>query len=313
MRLAIIAVAIVFVAANLPGAAAARQWADASGEYSVEADLVSFNETAAVLKRADHELVAFPVAELSEEDKKYLESDEAQEIARAFAEGMQIWKLADGSEVVGRIVDYANRDVMLQRRHGRNYVNDRRLENLPEFYQRLIPKIVAHKEELPRADRRGLRAWLTRQQGAPRTFHVDGVVMETQDGDEYAIPFFMFAETDQRLLSPRWDAWNKAGASKEYGVQREIAFLLESLAAARQHDKEVRHEIATMKLQMQAVQAGVTSLWEVTLWPAEGQSWQPAWVVVPGRDSRQAVAAALEQHPGFVAGPVRRVSRRGAR
>lgn len=291
----------------------AREWADSSGEYSVEADLVSFNETTAVLKRGDHELVAFPVDALSEEDKKYLASDGAKAIAREFAEGMQIWKLADGSEVVGRIVDYANRDLTLQRRHGRNYVNDRRLENLPEFYQRLIPKIVAHKEDLPRADRRGLRAWLARQQGAPRTFHVDGVVLETPDGDEYAIPFVMFAEADRELLSPRWDAWNEASQSKEYRVQREIAFLLESLAAARQRDKEVRHEVALLKLKMQAVQAGVTSLWEVTLWPADGRPGPPAWVVVPGRDSRQATAAALAQNPGFVAGPVRRVSRRGSR
>jgi hypothetical protein len=313
MRFCVIALAFSVGLVYFTKRCSAREWADASGAYAVEADLISFNETTAVLKRGDHDLVAFPLNELSKADKEYLASDETKAINRAFSEGMQIWKLADGSEVVGRIVDYANRDVTLQRRHGRNYVNDRRLENVLEFYQRLIPKIVAHKEDLPRADRRGLRAWLVRQQGAPRTFHVDGVVLETPDGDEYAIPFFMFAETDQRLLSPRWDTWNKAGTSKEYGVQREIAFLLESLAAARQRDKEVQHEVAMLKLNMQAVQAGVTSLWEVTLWPADGQPGPPAWVVVPGRDSRQATAAALEQNPGFVVGPVRRVSRRGPR
>jgi hypothetical protein len=289
--------------------AAGREWADASGQYSVKADLVAFNDATAILKRDDHELVAFPLSGLSEQDKKYLDSDEAKAIARQFADQMSVWKLADGSEVVGRIVDYANRDITLQRRHGRNYVNDRRLENLPEFYQRLIPKIVAHKEELPRADLRGLRAWLVRQRGVPRTFHVDGIVMEAENGDEYAIPFFLFSEEDQRWLTPRWDAWNEATRSKEYGVQREIVFLLESLAAARQRDREILHDVAALKLQMQAVQAGVTSLWEVTLWPAPDQPGLPAWVVVPARDSRQATAAALEQHPGFVAGPVRRVSR----
>lgn len=313
MRILCIVLCLLAALARIASPAAARPWADTSGEYSLEADLISFNETHAVLKRADHELVAFPRAELSEEDQKYLASEEAQAVGRAFAEGMYVWKLADGSEIVGRIVDYANRDITLQRRHGRNYVNDRRLENLPEFYQRMIPKIVAHKEELPRADRRGLRAWLVRQQGAPRTFHIDGVTLETENGDEYAIPFFLFAEEDQRWLSPRREAWNQAGQSKEYGVQREIAFLLETLAAERQRDQEVRHEVAQLKLKMQAVQAGVTSLWEVTLWPAEGHVDQPAWVVVPGRDSRQATLAALEQNPGFVAGPVRRVSRRGTR
>ena len=59
---------------------------------------------------------------------------------------------------------------------------------------------------------------------------------------------------------------------------------------------------------MQAVQAGLTSLWEVTLFPAGGRGGPPLWVVVPGRDSRQATAAALQQNPGFVAGPVRRVA-----
>ena len=48
-----------------------------------------------------------------------------------------------------------------------------------------------------------------------------------------------------------------------------------------------------MQLKLQAVQAGVTSLWEVTLYPAAGQGGPPQWVVVPGRDSRQATAAAF--------------------
>jgi hypothetical protein len=83
---------------------------------------------------------------------------------------------------------------------------------------------------------------------------------------------------------------------------------LRSLAAARYRDKLVQREIAMMQLKLQAIQAGVTSLWEVTLLPGAGQGGPPQWVVVPGRDSRQAIAAALQQNPGFVAGPVRRVS-----
>jgi hypothetical protein len=46
----------------------------------------------------------------------------------------------------------------------------------------------------------------------------------------------------------------------------------------------------------------------VTLYPAAGQGGPPLWVVMPGRDSRQATAAALAQYPGYVAGPVRRVA-----
>ena len=43
-----------------------------------------------------------------------------------------------------------------------------------------------------------------------------------------------------------------------------------------------------MQLTMQTIQAGVTSLWEVTLYPAAGQGGPPLWVVVTGRDSNQA-------------------------
>ena len=81
-------------------------------------------------------------------------------------------------------------------------------------------------------------------------------------------------------------------------------------AAARQHDAQVRREIAMMQLKLQAVEAGVTSLWEVTLYPDRGNNSPPQWVVVPGRDSRQATANALAQNLGFVAGPVRRIAPR---
>jgi hypothetical protein len=84
--------------------------------------------------------------------------------------------------------------------------------------------------------------------------------------------------------------------------------MLESLAAARQHDAEIKNRIATMQLGLEAVQAGITSLWEVTLYPARGNAGAPLWVVVPGRNSAQAVANAQSKNPGYVVGPVRRVS-----
>jgi len=81
------------------------------------------------------------------------------------------------------------------------------------------------------------------------------------------------------------------------------------LADTIQQDRLVQREIAMMNLQLQAIQAGVTSLWEVTLYPAAGQLGFPLWVVVPGRNSSQAIDTALHLHPGYVVGPVRRVSR----
>jgi hypothetical protein len=294
--------------AGLPIVAQGRVWTDSTGRYTLDAELVAFDGKTAVLQRADHELVAIPVEKLSDKDREYLKSAQSGDPALQAPEEKQAWTLSDGTKLVGRVVDYATADMTVQRRRGRIYVNDRVLENLPEFYQRLVPQIVAHFERLQRADRRALESWLVRQRSQPRTFHLEGVVFELENGDEYAVPFFLFAEDDLAVLKTGWDEWLTFHRADNYDAGEDHAFLLRSLAAARHQDKLVKREIATMQLKLEAVQAGLTSLWEVTLYPAAGRSDAPRWVVVPGRDSRQATAAALKQNPGFVVGPIRRVA-----
>jgi hypothetical protein len=163
-------------------------------------------------------------------------------------------------------------------------------------------------ENLRGNDRASLESWLARQPGATRTLHLDGVVLETENGDEYGVPFAMFSDEDLKLLKPGWQKWLAAHSGKDYGELDHRSFMLRSLAAARAHDAQVRREIAMMQLQLQAVAAGLTSLWEVTLYPAAGQGGPPIWVVEPGRNSRDATEAALARNPGYVAGPVRRVA-----
>lgn len=307
---ALAALALGVVGLLAESAAEARVWTDASGRYTLEAELVAFNERSVVLQRADHELVAFPLDELSEQDREYLASAEARKAEEAWTDGLQTWTLRNGAKIVGRLVDYASRDVTIQRRRRRIYVNDRAFDNLPEFYQQVVPAIVAHFEELPRADRRALQNWAARQGGRPKSFKVDGVILETEAGDEYGIPFFLFSDEDLAVIKPGWEEWLAVHGGDDFNAQEDHAFLVRSLAAARHRDQEVKREIALMQLQLQAVDAGLTSLWEVTLFPAAGQGGPPLWVVVPGRDSRQATLAALQRNPGYVAGPVRRVSRR---
>jgi len=298
----------VFVASHSTPAVA-RVWTDSTGQYTLDADLVTFNHRTVVLKRADHEMVAIPIETLSNPDREFLKSKEAEKAQREIADAVQTWTLRDGTKITGQITDYARRDVTIQRRRGRMYVNDRVLGNLPEFYQQLLPQIVAHFEALPRADRRALDEWLLRQGAQPRNFHLEGVIIESENGNEYAVPFFLFTEGDAKLLKPGWNAWLATQTAKDYSAGEDQAFLLRSLAAALQSDRLIQREIALMQLKLQAVQAGITSLWEVTLYPGPNSAGPPQWVVVPGRDSRQATIAALEQFPGSVVGPIRRVSR----
>ena len=66
--------------------AAARPWSDKSGEYELEADLISFDDEVVVLRRADKELAALEIAQLSDADREYLQSQEAKAAsAKAFA------------------------------------------------------------------------------------------------------------------------------------------------------------------------------------------------------------------------------------
>jgi hypothetical protein len=308
MKRRYIAIASLLAVLLTSPCAQARVWTDESGKYTLEADLVTANDRNVVLKRPDHEMVAIPIEKLSEADREFLKSDEAAALAGESDKPLQKWTLVDGTEIEGRIVEYAQREVTLQRRRGRIYINDRVFENLPEFYQNLIPQLVAQSERLQRADRASLEAWLVRQRGQPVTLHLEGVILEAENGDEYAIPFSMFSEEDLKLLKPRWEDWQAAASQKDYQQMNDHAFLLRSLAAARNRDRQVKREIAQLQLGLQAVQAGLTSLWEVTLYPAPGRNGRPLWVIMPGRNSRQATEAALERNPGYVAGPVRRVS-----
>jgi hypothetical protein len=299
--------AIALLAAT--GNAGARVWTDATGRYTVEGDLIAFNDEKVVLQREDGELGAVPIEKLSQADRDYLQSKEADTVRKA-AGKVQTWTMATGNRVVGRVVDYARREITLQRRRGKIYVNDRVFENLPEIYQRMLPRVIAHFERINSPDKRGLESWMVRQKGQPRSFTVDGVVFELENGDEYVVPFFLFSQEDAELLLSGWNEWLAANQEQDYDRSGDQAFMLESLAAARQKDADVKRRIATMQLGLEAVQAGVTSLWEVTLYPARGNSGPPLWVVMPGRNSAQATNNALQRNPGYVAGPVRRISNR---
>src|SRR5690606_33060024 len=158
------------------------------------------------------------------------------------------------------------RDVTFQRRRGKVYVNDRVFDNLPEVYQKIAPRIVGHFENLPAInDKATLERWLVRRRAEPATYKVEGVILELPSGDEYAFPFFLFRDEDLEIRKPGWDRW--IAAQGNYESQSSMSDELRTLAAARQNDADISHQIARLQLGMQAVEAGVTSLWEVTLMP----------------------------------------------
>jgi hypothetical protein len=288
---------------------AARTWTDTSGHFTIEADLISMNDDKVVLQRADHELVAIPIKMLSAKDQEYLKSKEALDQRKQKLEAAQTWTLQDGTKLAARAVAYTSRELSIQRRRGHIFVNDRRFENLPAFYQKLVPQIVAKLEALDGSDRRAFEAWVLQQRGQERTFQLKGIAFETENGDEYAVPFFLLSDKDQAVLGAGYDEWLASFRQEKQEELEDKAFLLQSLAAARYHDAQVQREIALLNLKLQAVNVGLTSLWEVTLYPGGAFGGTPVWTVVPGRDSNQAAQNALAEWPGFFVGPIRRLTR----
>ena len=299
-------VACLILCAGAADRLAARQWTDVTGKYSIEADLIAFNEDSVIIQRADKELGTVPIEKLSVADREYLKSKEALQTHSDRIDTLQTWMTSDGLAVVGKIVDYTRRDVEIQRRRGKIYVNNTQYKNLPPIYQSILLQIVSSVEGIDVPDLKALDKWVRSLRGQPRLYTLEGVTMELENGDEYSVPFFLLAEQDQAILKPGWDAWLQDQA--DYEKREDHAFRLQARTSEYQRDRAVDRRIAELNLNMQAIQAGLTSAWEVTLYPQPGNPNPPQWVVTMGRNSREATIAALRQNPGYTDGPVRKIS-----
>lgn len=297
--------------------ATAREFTDKTGQLKFEGTLIAADQKEIVLKLdgaiKGRELLAISIEDLSEEDQKWVASEERQRELAA-TNGKQAWKLRNGLEIFGRVVDFARRDVTVQRRRGKLYVNDRPFENLPEIYRRMLPKIVAQFENRPMENDAQFQSWVLSLRGEPRTFTCEGVLFEFPNGDEYGIPFFFFQPEELKDLETYWKQWLAAQESKDKEKaaedMRQHALYMQSDANATQQYQQQMLEIARLQLQMNAVAAGATSMWEVFLYPPQGWMAYPVSVVVIARNSDEATQMALAQNPGFTAGSVRKMAGR---
>lgn len=76
------ALALVLVA-SLESPAFSRQWADASGQFTVEAELVDVRDGNVQLRRQDGSVISLPLRRLSETDRRFLASRQATPAAKA--------------------------------------------------------------------------------------------------------------------------------------------------------------------------------------------------------------------------------------
>ena len=277
--------------------------------------LIAFDDKEIVIKlekaEKGRELLAFPIDKLSDSDRKYIESDEVAEKLKGDGE-KHSWNLRNGLVVLGKVVDFAKKDVTIQRRRAKAYVNDRPIENLPEIYRKMVPRLVEHFENKKFSDDRVFLSWITQLGGASKTYHCEGVLLELTNGEEYAVPFFFFTEEDLKTLQPSWDKWLKSQGQEEekQELHRQETLYLQSQAAAYQQQQDQMMQISRLQLQLSAVNVGVIDMWEVYLYPPNGVAAYPMSVVVTATNSDIASRIAIQNNPGYVVGPVRKISGR---
>ncbi|HBE69765.1 MAG TPA: hypothetical protein DDW52_16590 [Planctomycetaceae bacterium] len=295
---------VVLTAIAFARSAEARLWSSENGHYKTEADLISFNKELVVLKKPGGSLIAVELKELSEADRKYVASKEAKKEVEKASGKLQTWTGIDGMKVRGSILAFGRKDLVLQRRRGKVVVNDKLFEDLDELHQRLVLKIVSQLAETKLEDEKQLTEWSKALGGQPKTYTLEGVLMELESGDQVGVPFFLFSKEDLEILQPGWERWLES--EKDQGTRDEESFLMRSAALAYQRDRAERRQIERMKLSLLGAATGVVNIWEVGL--RSRANGRPMRVLVTAENNVQAGQIALRQNPGFAIIGVRKAS-----
>lgn len=289
------------------GSAFGRIWSNASGAYELEGEAISFNDSMVVVKKPTGELVALELKDLSTADQEFVRSQEAKDAERKAAEEMQTWTAKDGMKVRGRVLAYGRKQLIVERKLRAVYINGKQFSTLDPLHQRLVLRIISKLEDQQFDSEKQLDQWAKKLGSNPKSYPLEGVMLQLESGDEIGVPFFLFSTEDLAVLEPGWELWKEreeSNASREHE-----SFLVRSAARAYQQDRQVNQQIEMLKLDMLGAATGVIAIWQVGLAPGPGVFGRPMTVMVPAQNSEIASQLALQRYPGSVLVGVRRASR----
>ena len=288
-----------------------RVWTDISGEHSAQAALVDFDKEMVVLKTPSGRLIALPIAKLSKADQEFLRSQDAAEVCKSHCGGNRTWVLRDGTKLAGRIISYAPNKLTIQRRLGKIFVNDKPYRELPVDAQYVVHKIVERDEKVPIPDDKALEKWVLQLRGEPRDFDLEGVVLQSENGEMFVAPFFLFAPDCEKFLRPGYEEWLAVQTKAEQASEEELAKQRQAELYLRARAADYQRDQALAKLvELAAVETGLVDEWEVLLLPKPGVPGPPMTVIVPARNSMAASLAAQAQYPNYAPDAVRALTRR---
>ncbi len=305
-------VALTFLTMLAAGHAQARTWVDASGRFRVDAELLAINENVVVLRAKDGRLIAVEIPQLSKDDQAFLQTEAAGIKQLGARDQDHVWHLAGDVNFKGRIVDYFAHNMTIERKNSKLYVDGTKESDLPKQLLKFLPLIVENFESAKIKDLASLKTWLTDQGKVPHVYPLEGVTIALTDGEEVRVPIFLFNSSERGLLEPglaRWKALQteKLADEDRSRYAREQALMLSSTARAYQQDAALQAQARRLQLELLAVDAGVTDLWEVLLIPPNPYAY-PFTVVVPARDSGSAQIMVQEKYPAYTVDATRKLN-----
>ena len=150
---------------------------------------------------------------------------------------------------------YGRQSVTLAHERGKTTINKKPIDEIDQFYQFMIPKIVAEYDDETVKTIEDLTLWGRKLRGKEKTFAVDGVLMRLENAEKVAVPLFLFSSEERDILEQGWEKW-AAETTKEDEKSRE-EFLAQAAANEYQQQRDAaNHRIQMMQLEMLAVNAG---------------------------------------------------------
>lgn len=286
----------------------ARQWTDQSGKFQIEATVFARDDAVVVLEKDDTQktLISVKIESLSDADKKYLLETEEEFHRDRRKSLLKPWHLSNGLIIHGAVIDFVHRDLAVERRRGRAYVNDRPFQALPAAYRDIVKLLAGNKAGHKIASEAEFRLWIREAKGETIQLRCDGVLLELESGDLYPFPFESFKASDAAVLRAGWKDWIDKEHDKE--AQRQASLHLQAEAAAYERSAKQLRQVNLLRLQMQEYNAGVFDYWQVEMVPKLGGRSQ--WVIIPARTSSQAQLLASRQYPAFQPSAVAKLWRR---
>lgn len=223
------------------------------------------------------------------------------------------WRLRDGDKIEANLVGYGVDRWIVEGRRGQVWVNHRRFTDLPSIARQVILHVVSNRDTVDLQNRADLAEYVSDRGGGPIEYFVSGVRLQLSSGDVVTVPLEMLHPADARNLQRDFNRWRAAPAREAPSdnhrhTDRNRHVDPEPLTRSeREYWDHARAAIPYLQLQLLAAAAGVTDIWEVTIYPPHPFGY-PVVVIVPARNSFAAQRRALQQYPNGYIGETRKLN-----